>query len=158
MVPILSLPQHEGDEHRRTEVLSISYPTEYAEFGINTALLKMLAGSTAGIHEPIPTQIARPAGTPIEAQVPLAPALLVAAAILFVLEMILRRFSIANRHLTAFLERLRGKPTIEPMETQAIRTSVGTTSFDGRIQEDTTSSQPAETTMTRLLAAKKRAR
>ena len=41
--------QHEGDERRRTEVLSLSYPAEYAEFGINTALLKMLAAGTAGI-------------------------------------------------------------------------------------------------------------
>ena len=150
--------QHEGDKHRRTEVLSISYPTEYAEFGINTALLKMLAGSTAGIHEPIPTQIARPAGTPIEAQVPLAQALLVAAAILFVLEMILRRFSIANRYLTAFLERLRGKSTDKPIDPQAIRTPVGAAPLDKRATENPTSPQPAEATMTRLLAAKRRVR
>ena len=80
--------QREGDEHRRTEVLSLSYPAEYAEFGVNTALLKMLVTGTIGIYEPTPTQIARPAGTPVEKQVSLARVLLVVAAILFVLEMI----------------------------------------------------------------------
>lgn len=146
--------QREGDEHRRTEVLSLSYPAEYAEFRVNTALLKRLATETAGIHEPTPTQIARPAGTPIEKQVSLARALLVVAAILFVLEMILRRYSITNRYLTAFLDRLRGNST----DTQPIPTPIGTAPFGERVPEDPASPQPAETTMHRLLAAKRRAR
>lgn len=149
--------QREGDEHRHTEVLSLSYPAEYAEFGVNMPLLKMLAAGTAGIYEPTPTQITRPAGTPIENQVPLARVLLVAAAILFVLEMILRRFSIANWHLTAFFERLRGKPLVEPTRTQAGRTPVDAVPFDERVTADTISSEPAEVPMARLLAAKRRA-
>ena len=150
--------QREGDERRRTEVLSLSYPAEYAEFGVDTALLKMLAAGTTGIYEPTPTEVARPAGTPVEKQVSLARVLLVTAAILFVLEMILRRFSITNRHLTAFLERVRGKSADKPMGNQAIRALVNAVPFDERVPEDTASSQPAEATMRRLLAAKRRVR
>ena len=100
----------------------------------------------------------KPAGTPIEKQVSLAQALLIAAAILFVLEMILRRYSIANRHLTAFLERLLGKSTDAPIGTQAIHTPADTVALNERVREDTTSSEPAEATMSRLLAAKRRVR
>ena len=150
--------QREGDEHRCTEVLSLSYPAEYAEFGVNTALLKMLATGTMGIHEPTPTQIARPAGTSVEKQVSLARVLLVVAAILFVLEMILRRYSIGNRHLTGLFERLRGRSADRPIGTQPIPTPVGTASIGERVREDAASPQPAEATMTRLLAAKRRAR
>lgn len=146
--------QREGDERRRTEVLSLSYPAEYAEFGVDTDLLKMLAAGTAGIHEPTSTQITRPTGTPVEKQVSLAQTLLIAAATLFVLEMILRRYSIANRYLTAFLERLFGKSN----DSQIIGTSVSTAHLEGRVPEDTASLQPTEATMTRLLAAKRRAR
>ncbi len=150
--------QREGDERRRTEVLSLSYPAEYAEFGINTGLLKMLAAGTAGIHEPTLTQIASPAGAPVEKQVSLAQALLIAAAILFVLEMILRRYSITNRHLTAFLERLLGKSPDTLIGTQAGGTSADTVALNERVREDTASSQPGEATMNRLLAAKRRVR
>ncbi len=150
--------EREGDEHRHTEVLSLSYPAEYAEFEADTALLKLLAAGTAGIYEPTPTQITKPAGTPIEKEVSLARVLLVVAALLFVLEMILRRFSITNRYLTALFERLRGKPAVEPVGTQAIRTPSNTTPSDERMRVDTASSQPTEATMSRLLAAKRRAR
>ena len=77
--------QREGDEQKRTEVLSLPYPIEYAEFEVNTDLLKTLAAGTGGVYEPTPTQVAAPAGVPIEKQVSLAQALLVAAAFLFVL-------------------------------------------------------------------------
>ena len=144
--------QREDDDRRRTEVLSLSYPAEYAEFGVDTALLKMLAAGTAGIHDPTLTQITSPAGVPVEKQVSLAQAFLIAAAILFVLEMILRRYSITNRRLTAFFERLLGKPT------QAIRTPADAVSLNERVREDRVSSQPTEATISRLLAAKKRVR
>lgn len=150
--------QREGDERRRTEVLSLSYPAEYAEFGVDTDLLKMLAAGTVGIHEPTSTQITRPTGTPIEKQVSLAQALLIAAAILFVLEMVLRRYSIANRHLTAFFERLFGKSANTSIGTQVPGTPANIAPLDGRAPEDTASAQPAEATMSRLLAAKRRAR
>ena len=151
--------EREGDARRSVETLSLPYPAEYAEFRVNTASLKMLAAGTTGIHEPTPTQIAAPAGVPVESQTSLAQALLIVAAILFVLEMILRRFSIANRYLTAFLARFRGKPVTSPVEVQTTHAPIDdTVPSNRRVTEDTTSSQPAETSMTRLLAAKRRAR
>ncbi len=145
--------QREGDAHSRVEVLSLPYPAEYAEFETDTALLKTLAAGTAGIHEPTPTQIATPAGVPIERQMSLAQALLVAAALFFVLEMILRRFSITNRYLTEFLERFHRKPVDSPVEAQVAQTPP-----DEHVPESTTSPQSAEISMNRLLAAKRRAR
>lgn len=146
--------QREGDGHKRVEVISLPYPAEYAEFEVDTALLKMLAAGTVGIHEPTSTQMAAPAGVPIERQVSLARVLLVIAAILFVLEMILRRFSIANRYIAEFLTRFRG----ESEATQAIQTPAGTGPLDERVSEDMASPQSTEVSMSRLLAAKKRAR
>ena len=146
--------EREGDEQRRTEVLSLPYPIEYAEFEVNTDLLKTLAAGTAGIYAPTPTQIAAPAGVPIEKQVSLAQALLVAAALLFVLEMILRRYSIANRRIAEFLGRLRGKL----VETQVVGATTEPAPSTERVREDTTPPQPTEVSMTRLLAAKRRAR
>ena len=145
--------QREGDEQKRTEVLSLPYPVEYAEFKVNTDLLKMLAADTTGIHEPTPTQMAAPAGTPIEKQVSLAHALLAATALLFVLEMILRRFSIANRYIAELLGRLRGKSV-----DKSVGSEQDTVPSSTRVTEDTISTQPTEASMNRLLAAKRRAR
>ena len=146
--------QREGDEQTRTEVLSLPYPIEYAEFEVDTDLLKTLAAGTGGVYEPTPTQIAAPAGTPTEKQIPLAQALLVVAALLFVLEMLLRRYSITNRRIAGFLGRLRGKP----VETQAVDATAGTVPSTERVREGTVASEPSEVSMTRLLAAKKRVR
>ena len=156
--------EREGDTRRSVETLSLAYPAEYAEFRVNTASLKMLAAGTTGIHEPTPTQIAAPAGVAIERQTSLAQVLLVVAAILFVLEMILRRFSITHRLVGAISEsrlfaRFRGKPVSNPAEVQTMHASIDDTiPSNRRVTEDTASSQPAETSMTRLLAAKRRAR
>ena len=142
------------EDDKRTEVLSLPYPIEYADFRVNTDLLKMLAAGTGGIHDPVPAQIAASAGAPTETQISLAQALLVAAALLFVLEMILRRYSITNRHIAAFFGRLRGKS----LDTQAIDTTAETVPSTERAREDTISSQPTEASMSRLLAAKRRVR
>ena len=142
------------EDNKRTEVLSLPYPVEYADFRVNTDLLKTLAAGTAGIHDPVPAQIAASAGVPIEKQISLAQALLVAAAFLFVLEMILRRYSIRNRHIAAFFGRLRGKS----LDTQAIGTTAETVPSTERAREDTVPSQPTEASMSRLLAAKRRVR
>ena len=150
--------EREGDARRSVETLSLPYPAEYAEFQVDTASLKMLAAGTAGIYEPTPAQIAAPAGVPIERQTSLTQALLVIAAILFVLEMILRRFSITNRYLTAFLARFRGKSVGSPAEIQVMQTLEDVMPSDRRVTADIAPSQPAETSMTRLLAAKRRAR
>ncbi len=146
--------QREGNGRKRTEVLSLPYPVEYAEFEVNTDLLKTLASETAGIYEPTLPQIAAPAGAPIERQVPLAQALLVIAAILFVLEMILRRYSITNRHIAEFIGRLRGKP----VGTQVVSAPVETVSPSKSATAGPVSPQSTEASMTRLLAAKRRAR
>ncbi len=149
----------EGDTRRSIETLSLPYPAEYAEFTVDTTSLKMLTTATAGIHEPTATQIAAPAGEAIERQTSLAQALLGVAAILFVLEMILRRFSITNRYLTVLLDRFRGKSVGSPAESQVINAPLeNPMPSDRRITEDTVSSQSTETSMTRLLAAKRRAR
>ncbi len=145
--------QREGDGRKRTEVLSLPYPVEYTEFEVNTNLLKTLASETAGIYEPTPSQIASPAGAPIESRVPLAQALLVIAAILFVLEMILRRYSIANRYIAEFLGRLRGQSMNKSVDVQ-----MDTAPSAERVTGDTASVQSTEASMTRLLAAKRRAR
>ena len=146
--------QREGDGTKRTEALILPYPSEYAEFKVNTDLLKTLASETDGIYEPTLTQIASPAGTPIEKQVSLAHTLLIAAALFFVLEMILRRYSIANRRITEFLAQFRR----ESQGNQVGQTPAGTGPLDKRITENTASSQPTEASMSRLLAAKRRAR
>ena len=145
--------QREGDGRKRTEVLSLPYPVEYTEFEVNTNLLKTLASETAGVYEPTPSEIASPAGAPIARQVPLAQALLVIAAILFVLEMILRRYSIANRYIAEFIGRLRRKSANKWVDVQ-----VDTAPSAERVTGDTTSVQSGEATMSRLLAAKRRAR
>jgi len=149
--------EREGDARRRVETLSLPYPAEYAEFQVDTASLKMLAAGTAGIYEPTPVQIAAPAGTPIQSQASLAQALLVIAAILFVLEMILRRFSITNRYLTAFLTRFHGKPD-DLVGAGLPHPSAAAMPSTERDTENTAPLQPTETSMTRLLAAKRRAR
>ena len=156
--------EREGDTRRSVETLSLPYPAEYAEFSVNAVSLKMLTTATAGTHEPTPTQIAAPAGRAIERQASLAQSLLVIAAILFVLEMILRRFSIAHRLVGAISEsrlfaRFRGKSAGSPAAVQVINTPAeDSMPSDRRITEDTTSLEPSETSMTRLLAAKRRAR
>ena len=90
--------------------LVLSYPTEFAEFETNRQLLNELASRTNGIFEPSPKQIAQHRGTAIEHLKPLSFTLLIVSLILFVLEMILRRFSIASGYLAelkAQLESLR---------------------------------------------------
>ena len=146
--------QREGNGSKRTKALILPYPSEYAEFEVNIDLLKTLASGTGGIYEPTPTQIASRAGTPIEKQVSLAHVLLIAAALFFVLEMILRRYSITNRYIAEFLGRLRE----QPVATQIAGATAQTVPSTGRVKADTPPSQPTEASMNRLLAAKRRAR
>ena len=79
--------------------LVLSYPTEFSEFETNRQLLNELASRTDGIFEPSPQQIAQRHGTAIEHLKPLSFTLLIVSLILFVLEMILRRLSIASGYL-----------------------------------------------------------
>ena len=89
------------------ESLTLSYPAEFAEFETNRQLLNELASQTNGIFEPSPKQIVQHRGTPIEHLKPLSFVLLTVSLILFVLEMILRRFSIATGYLTELKTQLR---------------------------------------------------
>ena len=41
--------KREGDEQKRTETISLSYPAEYATFDVNANLLKKLSEDTGGI-------------------------------------------------------------------------------------------------------------
>ena len=89
------------------ETLVLSYPTEFAEFETNRRLLNELASRTNGIFEPSPKQIAQHRGTAIEHLKPLSFTLLIVSLILFVLEMILRRFSIASGYLAELKAQLK---------------------------------------------------
>ncbi len=89
------------------ENLVLSYPTEFAEFDTNRRLLNELASRTNGIFEPSPKQITQHRGTAIEHLKPLSFTLLIASLILFVLEMILRRFSIASGYLAELKAQLK---------------------------------------------------
>ena len=86
-------------ESTNYESLVLSYPAEFAEFETNLQLLNELANQTNGIFEPSPKQIAQHEGQVIEHLKPLSFALLIVSLILFVLEMILRRLSIASGYL-----------------------------------------------------------
>ena len=96
--------QVESTAHRN---LVLSYPTEFAEFETNRRLLNELASRTNGIFEPSAKQIAQHRGTAIEHLKSLSFTLLVASLILFVLEMILRRFSIASGYLAELKAQLK---------------------------------------------------
>ena len=89
------------------ESLDLSYPTEFAKFETNHQLLNELASRTNGIFEPSPKQIAQHRGTAIEYLKPLWFTLLIVSLILFVLEMILRRFSIASGYLAELKSQLK---------------------------------------------------
>ncbi len=154
--------EREGDTRRSVETLSLPYPAEYAEFSVNAVSLKMLTTATAGVHEPTPVQIAAPAGMAIERQASLAQSLLIIAAILFVLEMILRRFSITHRLVGAISESrlfalFRGKPD-NLVGARSPRPPAVTVPSTERDTENTAPTQSAETSMARLLAAKRRVR
>ena len=98
------------------ESLVLSYPTEFAEFEANERLLNELASQTNGIFEPSPKQIAQHSGTAIEHLKPLSFTLLMISLILFVLEMILRRFSIASGYLAELKAQLKSLRRSEDQE------------------------------------------
>lgn len=166
--------KRETDDSKLTETVTLSYPAEYATFDVNTNLLKELAEDTGGIYEPTATQIAASAGIPIEKRVSLSQTLLVVAAALFVLEMILRRFSIASGYFAELRVQLRRqsesvmpktltqltqkKADVDSFANSGVYETVEITSSTNQNTSETTVPQSAEGTMTRLLAAKNRSR
>ncbi len=95
-----------------TVTLSRSYPAEYAVFEVNTVLLKRLSQATDGLYQPTIAQITYPGGhfnnLAIEERVSLFQSLLIIAVILFVLEMLLRRFRIVSGYFAELKAQLSG--------------------------------------------------
>ena len=171
--------KQEGSESKRTETLSLSYPAEYANFDVNRDLLTSLAEQTGGTYGPTATQIAQPAGVPVEKQKSLFQTLLIIAVVLFGLEMILRRFSIASgsladlrsqfqrqseavmpKTLSRLAQKKENAPTISNSDVYA---TLENASPRERVPENEDISEVAPTqategTVTRLLAAKRRSR
>ena len=85
---------------------ALSYPAEYGEFEINHQLLSTLASRTNGIYEPTPKQIAKHTGGAVETPKSLSHTLLIAGILIFVLEMILRRFSVASGYFTQLRDQM----------------------------------------------------
>lgn len=170
-----------GTENSLSETLSRSYPAEYAVFDVNTALLKKLSQETDGLFQPTIAQITHPGDKLIEERVSLFQSLLIITVILFVLEMIFRRFSIVSGYfaeLKAHLRRSLINPRAEAIIPEALtqlsqkKTDVDAVMKDGvftnveiasprqqssdRDEVDNTISQSEVGAMTRLLVAKKR--
>jgi len=166
--------KRETDDSKLTKTVTLSYPAEYATFDVNTNLLKKLVEDTGGIYKPTATQITTPAGVPIEKRVSLSQTLLVVAVALFVLEMILRRFSIASGYFTELRAQLRRqsesvvpktltqltqkKADVDSLANSGVYETVEITSSTNENTSETTVPQSAEGTITRLLAAKNRSR
>lgn len=164
--------KREDDGSRQTETISLSYPAEYAGFDVNSALLKQLAEDTGGIYEPTATQIAAPAGDAIEKRVSLSSMLLIIAVVLFVLEMILRRFSIMSGYLSELRAQLRGqsesvipdtltrltqkKGEVPSVSVSGVYSTMENVSLRERTTSETPPSEQVEGTVSRLLAAKRR--
>ena len=168
--------EHEDDGSRQTETISLSYPAEYAGFDVNQALLTQLAEDTGGIYKPTATQIAAPAGIPIEKRVSLSSMLLIIAVVLFVLEMIIRRFSIMSGYLSELRAQLSGqsekvipdalsqltqkKERVSSVSDSGVFSTMEHVSLRERVTDEdvsgSASSRQVEGTVERLLAAKRR--
>lgn len=168
--------KRETDDSKLTETVTLSYPAEYANFDVNSVMLKKLAEETGGIHKPTASQIATPAGALIEKRISLSHTLLIIAVVLFVLEMILRRFSVASGYFAELRAQLRRQSEVVVPDTLTrlsqkksgmvtspnpdIYAQIGTVfAHETNINDEAPElAQPAEGTMTRLLAAKRRSR
>ena len=160
-------------ETPQSVTLALSYPAEYAVFDVNTELLKKLSQETDGFYQPTIAQITHPGGKLIESRVSLFQALLILAAILFVLEMILRRFSIASGYFAELRSQLRRqseavvpetllqltekKSNVNSLANSGVYATAETIPSNERSTPDNISETTAEA-MTRLLAAKNRSR
>ncbi|MDE0041923.1 MAG: glutamine amidotransferase, partial [Candidatus Poribacteria bacterium] len=90
----------------REASFALSYPAEYSEFEVDHQLLGSLARRTNGIYDPTPRQIAKHSGKAVETPESLSHMLLIAGILIFVLEMILRRFSVASGYFTQLREQV----------------------------------------------------
>ena len=174
---IVTAKQKDG-KHKQMETVTLSYPAEYATFDVNVNLLKKLSEDIGGIFEPSLSEIVAPAGTPFEKRVSLSQTLLIIAVALFVLEMILRRFSIASGYFAELRSQLRRqseavvpetltqltqkKANVNSIANSGVYATVESTSSSEHSSNENTSEttipQSTEGTMTRLLTAKNRSR
>ena len=160
--------------------LIVSYPAEFAEFKTNRQLLAEISERTGGIYEPPPDQIAERSGKGIEHLKPLTGVMLGASVLLFVVEMILRRLTIASGYLFELRAQLRAfrrrepgalSPTLARLsQTKSVLRQPTRTGANqqGLVRADAVSTQQASADASlppkieggtgRLLAAKKRAR
>ena len=165
-----------GTENSLYETLSHSFPAEYAAFDVNTDLLRKLSEGTDGLYQPTIAQIINPAGKLIEKRVSLFQSLLLIAVILFVFEMILRRFSIVSGYFAELKAQLRRKTEaiipealtqlsqkkddVDTVMKEGVFANVEITSprqqFSDRDKIDNAMKQSEVGTMPRLLAAKER--
>ena len=160
--------------------LIVSYPAEFAEFKANRQLLAEISERTDGIYEPSPDQIAERSGKGIEHLKPLSGVMLGASVLLFVVEMILRRLTVASGYLSNLWAQLRAFKRREPgalsptlarlSQTKSVLRQPTRTGTENRriVRADAISMKQAATDVNvqpqieggtgRLLAAKKRAR
>ncbi len=169
--------KQEGDENKITESITLPYPVEYADFETNTSLLKTLSKETGGVFEPTKSEIVASSGVPIETTRSFYIGLLIVAVILFTLEMILRRFSIASSYINDLREQFRRKSDlipktlsvlgqkksaidIQPKDRIPISVETDSRRMETVISEppQTTPSEMQDDTISRLLAAKKRSK
>ena len=158
-----------GDSQSKT--ISLPYPVEYAVGDVNTNLLKTLSEETNGTYQPTTAQIAAAQGQTYEKRISLSFTLLIFSVVLFVIEMILRRFSIASGYFAELRTQLRKKKntvisgTLTQLSDRKVNSD--TTNETGLIanigfptlnqrEVETTFEQSDTATMTRLLAAKRR--
>jgi hypothetical protein len=91
--------KREGRTIARSMVqLANPYPREYATFEADEGLMREAAEATGGMRAPSVEAIFDPAGESIEAYEPLWPKLLFVALGLFVLDLLLRRVRLFDRH------------------------------------------------------------
>lgn len=163
--------KQEGTGDSLSETISLSYPVEYAVGDENTKLLKSLSEETNGTYQPTIAQITDAQGTSYEKRISLSYTLLIIAVVLFVIEMMLRRFSIDSGYFAELRSLLRSrKDAVVPGTlTQLSEKKVNVDNIHERgfignfgnptVNEsdiDTTIEQSDTGTMTRLLAAKRR--
>lgn len=164
--------KQEGTADSLSETLALSYSAEYAVLDENTNLLKTLSKETAGTYQPTIAQMTAAQGQPYEKRISLSFTLLMITVGLFVLEMILRRFSVVSGYFTELRTQLRRKKDTvvskSLLQLSEKKVNVDTTYEKGSITNigihipnerstDTPIHQSETGTMTRLLAAKRRA-
>ncbi|MCG9129254.1 VWA domain-containing protein [Candidatus Poribacteria bacterium] len=166
--------KQDGDEKKKTKSINMSYPVEYANFETNISLLKTLSKETHGIYQPSISDISTSSDVAVETVKPFYIGLLIISVVLFTLEMILRRFSIAIGYINDLRSQFRKKSDLIPNTLSALtekKKFVPTIPDDMNLskgsdpirekspattQPQTSPSLTEDNTITRLLAAKKR--